>query len=106
MKIFIQDTGIGISPDVLPNIFHAFEQGDGATARRYGGTGLGLKVTKALVELHEGDIQVYYHRLVEYIFSFTIPVATEEEKLSLVRENPLQEINDYTTIANEKKNVF
>ncbi|MAA77688.1 MAG: hypothetical protein CL916_00390 [Deltaproteobacteria bacterium] len=80
VQISIQDTGIGISPDVLPNIFYAFEQGDGATARRYGGTGLGLSVTKALIELHEGEIKAKSQIGEGSTFSFTIPVATEEEK--------------------------
>lgn len=82
VKIFIQDSGIGISPDVLPSIFHAFEQGDGATARRYGGTGLGLSVTKALVDLHNGSIQATSQVGEGSTFSFTIPIASEEEKLS------------------------
>lgn len=58
LTIAIADTGIGIPADKLDSIFESFEQGDGSTAREYGGTGLGLAVTKQLVELHGGKIWV------------------------------------------------
>jgi two-component system sensor histidine kinase ChiS len=58
LAITIADTGIGIPEDRLERIFADFEQGDGSTARKYGGTGLGLSVTKQLVELHGGSISV------------------------------------------------
>jgi CheY-like chemotaxis protein len=52
----IADTGIGIAPEVLPKIFNAFEQGGDARTRRFGGLGLGLTITKGLVELHGGKL--------------------------------------------------
>jgi PAS domain S-box-containing protein len=54
----ITDTGMGIDPEVLPRIFDAFEQGEPDVTRRYGGLGLGLAITKAIVELHGGLISV------------------------------------------------
>ena len=56
ITIAVADTGIGIPEHQLGRIFESFEQGDGSTAREYGGTGLGLAVTKQLVELHGGKI--------------------------------------------------
>ncbi|MBD3309476.1 response regulator [candidate division KSB3 bacterium] len=56
LKISVQDTGIGLSPDVRDRLFTPFEQGDSSTTRHYGGTGLGLALTKRLVELHHGSI--------------------------------------------------
>lgn len=55
--IKIRDTGPGISAEVLPRIFDAFEQGDPATNRQFGGLGLGLAIARALVEMHEGTIR-------------------------------------------------
>jgi signal transduction histidine kinase len=52
----VSDTGVGIRRDVLGHIFNAFEQGDLGTARRFGGLGLGLAISKAIVELHGGRL--------------------------------------------------
>ncbi|WP_428936886.1 CHASE domain-containing protein [Fontivita pretiosa] len=52
------DTGIGIEADVLPRIFDAFEQGESPTRRQFGGLGLGLAITRGLVEAHGATIEV------------------------------------------------
>jgi hypothetical protein len=53
----VRDTGLGIAPEVLPRIFNAFEQGHDRITRQFGGMGLGLAISKALVELHGGTIR-------------------------------------------------
>jgi signal transduction histidine kinase len=58
VEIAVTDTGIGIKGEDLERIFKPFEQGDGSAGRRYPGTGLGLSLTKRLVELHGGKIWV------------------------------------------------
>ncbi|MCB9854480.1 MAG: PAS domain S-box protein [Phycisphaerales bacterium] len=55
-RVVIRDTGAGIETGNLKRIFEAFEQGDDFTAQRFGGLGLGLAISKALVELHNGTI--------------------------------------------------
>ena len=54
----IVDTGIGIPPDQIERVFEEFEQADTSISRRFGGTGLGLRITRSLVELLNGSITV------------------------------------------------
>ncbi len=56
VKVEVRDTGVGISPEFLPKMFERFTQADSTIARVSGGLGLGLAITKQLVELHGGTI--------------------------------------------------
>ncbi|MEP7218379.1 MAG: PAS domain S-box protein [Bacteroidota bacterium] len=53
----IRDTGIGIEPDVLPRIFNPFEQGERTITRQFGGLGLGLAISRMLVDMHGGTLR-------------------------------------------------
>ena len=75
--IRVQDTGIGIPPDRLQAIFEAFQQADGTTSRRFGGTGLGLTISRSLCQLMGYDLKVESE--VQKGSSFTI-LLTESEK--------------------------
>src|SRR5205085_3243805 len=54
----ISDNGIGIEPDIQPRIFDAFAQGEPAIRARFGGLGLGLAISKRIIDLHGGTIEV------------------------------------------------
>ena len=58
LKFIITDTGIGISSDYLPHIYDAFSQEDTASTSKYGSTGLGMPITKKIVEMMNGQIDV------------------------------------------------
>jgi PAS domain S-box-containing protein len=80
----VSDTGIGMPEDRLKAIFNPFEQVDSSTTRRFGGSGLGLALTKKLVELLNGDIWVESEIEKGSVFGFKIPweeVQKEEEEL-------------------------
>ena len=57
VEVEVRDTGKGISPEALPSIFNAFEQGDPAITRQFGGLGLGLSIAKAVMDRHGGTIR-------------------------------------------------
>ena len=58
LKITIADTGIGIAPEKIPAILEAFRQADNRQTRKYGGVGLGIPLSKAMIELHGGTLSL------------------------------------------------
>ncbi|MFT4929755.1 MAG: signal transduction histidine kinase/ligand-binding sensor domain-containing protein, partial [Phenylobacterium sp.] len=77
LNISIKDTGIGIAEDKFSAIFQSFEQIKGNTTRLHSGTGLGLAVSKQLVALHGGQIEVSSTIDEGSTFSFTLPTSDE-----------------------------
>ncbi|MCA9977378.1 MAG: GAF domain-containing protein, partial [Anaerolineales bacterium] len=75
LLVAIRDTGIGIKPEDVSIVFEQFRQIDGSLNRRAGGTGLGMPITKKLVELHGGRIWIESIVGVGSTFWFTIPLA-------------------------------
>ena len=59
MVVEVNDSGIGIEPEALPRVFNAFEQAEQSITRQFGGLGLGLAISKALVEMHGGTISAH-----------------------------------------------
>ncbi|MVN90468.1 response regulator [Mucilaginibacter aquatilis] len=72
LKFSVSDTGIGIATENLPKLFEEFTQANAATYRKYGGSGLGLLISKKLVQLMGGEITVVSEPNVGSCFSFSI----------------------------------
>jgi CheY-like chemotaxis protein len=70
----VEDSGIGIAPDVQGQIFEAFSQADSSITRQYGGTGLGLAISRSLVSILGGPLTVKSSVGAGSIFAFTIPL--------------------------------
>ncbi|MCP4610030.1 MAG: response regulator, partial [Planctomycetes bacterium] len=97
--VSVSDTGIGIPKEKYSQIFESFEQADGDTSRVYGGTGLGLAVTKQLVELHGGEIWVDSIEGKGSTFSFSLPISGEEAPEHEIEERPVAKIQLATSLA-------
>ena len=87
VKVSVIDTGIGISEDKFSTIFDSFEQVEGDSNRNYGGTGLGLTITRQLVELHGGSIEVVSCQEQGSTFSVTLPVAGVKSAITTTLES-------------------
>jgi signal transduction histidine kinase len=96
IKISVEDTGIGIQKDQQEMIFERFRQVDHLLSRRHEGSGIGLSLTKSLIEMHGGKISVNseYGKGTEFIIELPITTITEEDK---------NIINDFSQQTNVEK---
>ncbi|MFT3826307.1 MAG: response regulator [Chitinophagaceae bacterium] len=94
VQFAIRDTGIGIPKDKLSKIFESFTQADSSTTRRYGGTGLGLTISKSLAALMEGDLLVQSEPNKGSTFTLHIPleVINQKPQLSPAHKPPLRKV--------------
>ncbi len=84
----VSDTGIGMSPDQLGRLFQAFGQADAATTRKYGGTGLGLALSKKYCQLLGGDLVVESHPGRGSVFTAKLPMALPEAETAVTAQPP------------------
>ena len=76
IRFTVQDTGLGMTPDVQARIFQAFSQGDGSVTRKFGGTGLGLTICRQLAELMGGSLTLESTPGQGSAFHLTLPLPT------------------------------
>jgi PAS domain S-box-containing protein len=81
VELSVKDTGIGITKEKLAKIFESFTQADSSTTRKYGGTGLGLTISKSIAELMHGSLSVQSETGRGSTFTLVLP-------LEIVNENP------------------
>ena len=80
LRFTIRDTGVGMDKAYLPKIFEAFSQEDATATNRYGGSGLGMAITKNFVDMMQGTIQVDSEKGVGTVFTVTIPLLASPRK--------------------------
>ncbi len=90
LRIEVADTGIGISPDRMGEIFQPFAQADSSTTRQYGGTGLGLTISRELTAMMGGALTVRPNEPAGTIFEFScsFPLANDEMSPAQVPQLP------------------
>lgn len=90
IKVCVQDSGIGISKEDLPNLFKRFSPLDTSMTRNYRGVGLGLVICKGIVELHGGDIWVESEKDKGSRFIFTLPVYKKDNEFNFLLDEAVE----------------
>ncbi|MBO7661758.1 MAG: amino acid permease [Clostridia bacterium] len=82
LRFRIRDTGCGMDPDYIPKIFEPFSQEDSTATNRYGGSGLGMAITKNFVEMMHGTIRVESEKGVGSVFTVAVTLGASDRKES------------------------
>ena len=78
LRFIISDTGIGMSKDFIPRLFDTFSQEDSSSTSKYGSTGLGMAITKSIVEMMNGTIEVESEKGVGSTFTVTVTLSDSD----------------------------
>lgn len=91
LVIAVKDTGIGMTAEQSKSIFNEFTQADNSISRTYGGTGLGMSITKQLTELMGGEVRVKSEIGVGSTFALVLPILKSDDNLNFTGVNTVQE---------------
>jgi PAS domain S-box-containing protein len=98
VRIIVTDTGIGIQPEFLPQVFERFRQAEASTTRAYGGLGLGLAIVRHIVELHGGKVEAASAGSGRgSTFTITLPALTNEvfeRRTTPLQQQPAKSLKD------------
>ena len=103
-RFSVRDTGIGIKPENMERIFHAFSQEDVSTTRKYGGTGLGLSISNTLLSLMDSELKVVSTPNEGSTFSFEVPLMLTSKPKE--KSNTLKEENDKVVSEDDRIKVL
>lgn len=112
LQFIVKDKGIGMTLQQQQNIFNSFQQAENSTSRKFGGTGLGLTISKQLVELMGGNLELISEPDIGSMFYFSIwlkaPVASIEEKAqcsTLPLEKAIEKLNGCHVLLVEDEEI-
>lgn len=104
LVLTIRDTGIGLDCEQMSRLFHAFEQADTGTTRRFGGTGLGLRISRSFANLMGGDITVQSKPGEGSAFALILPAGTQARTASHRAEKARPTINPTRVVSSSEPN--
>jgi len=109
ISFVVMDEGIGMSQEQLEKLFEAFTQGESSTSRKYGGTGLGLTITKHFAEMMNGTVSVESELAQGSTFTLTLPVEVEApsapEPTDLPGDERTAELGECLLVIDDDPNV-
>jgi len=103
IKFTIKDTGIGMSAEQITKLFEAFSQGDNSITRKFGGTGLGLTISKLLVEMMDGEIFVESELGRGSTFSFIAEFTRQKTENKVLPDTPVDIVGLKVLIVDDNK---
>ncbi len=107
IRFEVSDTGIGMTEEQISRLFQAFSQADTSTTRRYGGTGLGLVISKQLIELMGGELKVESESGVGSTFYFVLPVSRQQGVSGEIHSSPstLLQADSFATMSHGSRRL-